>query len=70
MRLIILVFSGIALLGCQATLPGKMQPPDDAACTQGCCSGHLGIKGIQNGHVICNDGVPSPTCACKLGGEP
>lgn len=33
---------------------------------RGCCSWHRGITNMcaPNGHILCQDGTPSPTCGC------
>jgi hypothetical protein len=42
---------------------GGGQPQNDHS---GCCSWHNGMAGFcaPNGHQMCNDGTPSPTCSC------
>lgn len=31
---------------------------------QGCCSWHGGVAGCVNHHVVCSDGMLSPSCGC------
>ena len=36
----------------------------DVNAQRGCCSWHKGVRGCENGRVVCNDGTFSPSCTC------